>query len=229
MKRQTQKSSETLSISRDKLLALVGQSFGGTSSQPNPDEPHKPGPWDPVIRQVAKEFSGSRPRTRDLIFGPFPEPWRAERNASRAIFGIIAALHPELFDLLGGGFDYASLNPQPLPPRAAFIAAFTETAIERVQLMQEIADTINQTGEENGIIIVSGKISALVDELCGNNFKIKIPLPRPKHDEDDLLSGLELLTAGAVFVQIAAVTQGGLRHEFTNAGSKLIETGIARM
>lgn len=228
MKTQTEKTRETLNISRDKLLALVGQSFGDTSGNPNPVEPPKPGPWDPLIRKTAKAFSGARPKTWDLIFGPFPEPWRAELNASRAIFGIIAARHPELFDLLGGGLDYASLNPQPLPPRAAFIAAFTETAIERVQLMQEIADAINQTGEENGIIIVSGKISALVDELCGNNFKIKIP-PRPKRDEDELLSGLELLTAGAVFVQNAAVAQGGLRRELRNAGSRLIETGIARM
>ncbi len=89
---------------------------------------------------------------------------------------------------------------------------------------------MNQTGERQGIIIVGGRLSDLVDELCGNNFKIKIPIPRPKHDTDEMLSGLELLAAGAVFEQNAAITANeGLLQEFRNAGTKLIETGIARM
>ena len=52
MQTTTQKSDEIINISREKLLTLVGGMFGGASGNPNPDEPHKPGPWDPIIRKV---------------------------------------------------------------------------------------------------------------------------------------------------------------------------------
>lgn len=239
----TQTNSETLTISRDKLLSFVSEIFGGTSVGREDDEhPLPPGPWDPIIRKVSKQVFGPRPEPwRSVfgpspepwrsIFGPQPEPWRSELHVSQIILGIIAARHPEIFDVIGGDrFNRAALNPQPLPPRAAFLAAFAEEVIDRVSLMQEVADAMNQTGEERGIIIVGGKLSEFVDELCGNNFKVRIPFPKPKHGEDKLLSGLELLTAGAVFEQNAAtVTHEGLRRELRNAGARLIETGIARM
>jgi hypothetical protein len=69
-----------------------------------------------------------------------------------------------------------------------------------------------------------------VDELCGNNFKVRIPFPKPRRDEDELLSGLELLTVAAVFEQNAAtISHEGLSQELRAGGAKLIETGIARM
>ena len=215
----TQKSSETINIPREKLLLLVSQMFGGTGDNPNPDEPHKPGPWDPVIRQVTNQF-----------FGPRPEPWRTEANLHRAILGFLAASHPAIFDAIGDPLSLVGLNPQPLPPRAAFLAVFTQVVIDRVLLTQEIADAMNQTGEQQGIIIVGGRLAMLVDELCGNNFKIKIPIPRPKHDADEMLSALDLLTAAAVFEQNAAtVADASLRGELKTAGAKLAEAGIARM
>ncbi|MCY7346196.1 MAG: hypothetical protein LH614_08220 [Pyrinomonadaceae bacterium] len=123
----------------------------------------------------------------------------------------------------------AELNPQPLPPRAAFLAAFAQEVIDRAALMQEIADAMNQTGEERGIIIVSGYLSRFVDDLCPKPIKIKIP-PKPKSDTDDRLSGLELIITGAVFEQKAALAANqDLRRELRNAGAKLMETGIARM
>ncbi|MEO8072327.1 MAG: hypothetical protein ABI686_03680 [Acidobacteriota bacterium] len=226
-----QTTGETLNISPEKLATLVSHIFGGTGENPNPDEPLKPGPWDPVIRKVAKEVFGPSPEPWRVIFGPQPEPWRTEFNLHRLILGIIAARHPEIYDVIGGGrFNLAALNPQPLPPRTAFVAAFTEEVIDRVLLMQEVADAINQTGEQQGIIIVGGRLSLLVDELCGNNFKIKIPIPHPKHETDDRLSGLELIVAGAICEQNAAtVANESLRQELRNAGAKLLETGISRL
>jgi hypothetical protein len=148
-----------------------------------------------------------------------------------AILGVLATRHPEIFDLIGGDrFSKVSLNPQPLPPRAAFLVAFTEEVIGRALLMQEVADGMNQTGERQGIIIVGGRLSMLVDELCGNNFPRRIPIPRPKHDTDDRLSAMELILAGAVCEQNAAsIAHDGLRQELRNAGAKLIEAGIARI
>jgi hypothetical protein len=226
-----QTTNETLNISREKLATFVSQTFGGANVGREDDEhPLPPGPYDPVIRKVAKKVFGPQPEPWALDFG-HPVPWRSELNLNRIILGIIAARHPEIYDVIGGGrFDYAALNPQPLPPRAAFVIAFTEEVIDRALLMQELADAMNQTGEQQGIIIVGGRLSMLVDELCGNNFKIRIPFPKPKRGGSELLSGLELLAAGAVFEQNAAITANeGLRMELRNAGARLIETGIARM
>lgn len=39
-----------------------------TGGNPNPEDPGKPGPWDPVIRKLLA-------RLRDR-FGPHPDPWR---------------------------------------------------------------------------------------------------------------------------------------------------------
>jgi hypothetical protein len=227
-----QTTGETLNISREKLATFVSQMFGGAGVGREDDEhPLPPGPWDPIIRRVSKRVFGPQPEPWQLIFGASPEPWRSELNVNRIILGVIAARHPEIFDVIGGGrFTQAELNPQPLPPRAAFLAAFTEEVIDRALVMQEVADAMNQTGEQQGIIIVGGRLSLLVDELCGNNFKIRIPVPRPKHDTDDRLSGLELIVAGAVFEQNAAITANeGLRQELRNAGAKLIENGLARI
>ena len=125
----------------------------------------------------------------------------------RLILEVIAARHPEGIDGLGGDrFSRVALNPQPLPPRAVFLAAFAEEVIDRALLMQE------------------------VDELCGNSFKVRIPFPKPRHDEHEFLSGLELLAVGAVFEQNAAtIAHEGLQQELRNAGARLIETGIGRM
>ena len=215
-----QTNGEAIHISREKLVSLVSHVFGRSFENPNPDAPSKPGPWDPVIRKVARQ-----------VFGPSPEPWRSEFSVDRLILSIIAARHPAIYDVIGGGrFNWAALNPQPLPPVAAFVVAFTEEVIDRILLMQDLADAMNQTGEQQGIIIVSGRLSLLVDELCGNNFKIKIPIPHPKRETDELLSGLELMMAGVVCEQASAtIAHESLQQELSNAAGKLIETGLARL
>ncbi|MCY7375205.1 MAG: hypothetical protein LH472_04450 [Pyrinomonadaceae bacterium] len=229
----TQTTDETLNISREKLVSLVSQMFGGASGNPNPDEPHQPGPWDPIIRKVSNRFFGPFPEPWRMIFGNHSETRHSELGVNRVILKLLAALRPEIFDVIGGGHHFsraaAELNPQPLPPRAAFLAAFAQEVIDRAALMQEIADAMNQAGEERGIIIVSGYLSRFVDDLCPEPIKIKIP-PKPKSDTDDRLSGLELIITGAVFEQNAALAANqDLRRELSNAGAKLMETGIARM
>ncbi len=217
----TQTSSDTLSISREKLLSLISQTFGGASVRREDEEhPLPPGSWDPIIRKVSKK-----------IFGPFPEPWRSELNVNRIILGIIAASHPEIFDIIGGGrFDFAALNPQPLPPRSAFLVAVTEEVIDRALLMQEAADALNQTGEQQSIIIVSGKFNKFVDQIDELCPRIPKKFPKPKGGSSEKFSAVELLAAGAVFEQNAAViSDEGLRQELSNAGAKFIEMGIARM
>ena len=211
---------EELHISREKLVALISSSYAPQGENPNPDDVPRPGPWDPIIHKVSRQF-----------FGPSPQPWRSESTLEHKILEIIAERHPAIYDVIGGGrFNWAALNPQPLPPKAAFVMAFTEEVLDRVLLMQEIADSLNDTGNQRGIIIVSGKLSMLVDELCGNNFKIKIPIPHPKHDPHRGLSGMELLMAATVCEKTAhSCSNIELHHELRRTSNRLIEEGIARM
>ena len=242
MQAATQQACEMSNVSREHLTSFVSQVFGGATVGREDDEhPLPPGPWDPIIRKVAKRVLGPSPEPWHLVFGPQPEPWRSRlglpipwrsaESMNRLILEVIAARHPEIFDVIGGDqVTRAALNQQSMPARVAFLAAFAEEVIDRSLLMQEVADALNQTGSQHGIIIVGGRLSLLVDELCGNNFKVRIPFPKPKRDEDKFLSGLELLTVGAVFEQNAAtVSHEGLRHELRSAAATLIETGIARM
>lgn len=212
---------ETVHISREKLATLVGNMFGGASVGREDDEhPLPPGPWDPIIRKVSNR-----------VFGPQPEPWRSELNVNRIILGIIAARHPEVFDTIDGNrFTLVALNPQPLPPRAAFLAAVSEEIIDRALLMQEIGDAMNQTGEQQGIIIVGGKISRFVDEIDELCPRIPRRFPKPKGGNEARFSGPELLAAGAVFEQNAAsVGNESLRQELRTAGTRLIEMGMDRL
>lgn len=237
----TQTNKETLNISREKLASFVSQMFGGASGYPDPENPLKPGPWDPVIRRALERMRvfGPHPEPWRSAFGPLPDPWhlaseiiswQSESNRTRAIFELFAAGRPEIWDVIGNPISLAGLNPQPLPPRAAFIAAFAEEVIDRALLMQEIADALPRQGEQQGIIIVSGYLNRFVDDLCPEPIKIKIPFPKPKRDEVERLSALELLTAGATFERNAvSVASEGLQQELRGAGAKLFETGVARM
>ncbi|MEO6636999.1 MAG: hypothetical protein ABIN25_01910 [Ginsengibacter sp.] len=226
-----QSNGETLNISHEKLISLVNHLYGGDSGNPNPDEPLKPGPWDPIIRKVSRQVFGPSPEPWRTADGPYSQPSHSDFRMDRLILKIIAERHPEIYEVIGGGrFDWVALNPQPLPPKAAFVVAFTEEVLDRVMLMQAIADAINQTGEQQGIIIVGGKIASLVDELCGNYFKIKIPIPHPKHDSDKGLSGVELILAASVFEKSSATVDNGyLQQELQGAAKKLIEVGISRV
>jgi hypothetical protein len=74
---QTDTTGHTLSISREQLASFITQVFVGASVGREDDEhPLPPGPWDPIIRKVAREVFGPSPEPWRLRFGPQPEPWR---------------------------------------------------------------------------------------------------------------------------------------------------------
>ncbi|HXG93073.1 MAG TPA: hypothetical protein VNN73_12015 [Blastocatellia bacterium] len=136
-------------------------------------------------------------RARYLL-GPSPEPW-----------------------------NEVLLNPQPLPPKAAFAQALAQEAIDRAALMQEVADALTQAGERQGIIIIGGMVSRFIDD-CGNG-KIKHPVPPPRHS-DGRLGALELLVMAAEFERSATATNHeGLRREFGNASARLVEIAAGRL
>lgn len=121
----------------------------------------------------------------------------------------------------------AGLNPQPLPPRAAFAVTLAQTVIDRAGLMQDIADGIAREGQQRGIIIVSGYLSRFIDD-CGNDrLPHGILAPRPHHGPG--LGMLELVLMGAEFERHAQqLDQPALAQEFRHVGVALTELGLAR-
>jgi hypothetical protein len=189
-----------------------------------------PGPWDPVIRAALEQYmsySHFMPGWKiGTVLGPGdPEPWRL-------ILASLLARHPELFDVIGGGpmmnpGDEASLNPQPLPPRYAYLTSVVQTVTSRAELLQEIADAT----EQQGIIIVSGYLEKFAEEICGNGFRLRWPFPWPPPPWwAEELNGLDLLVMGMQLDQAAKETfNPGLQQNLANAGAKFLEAGLSRM
>jgi hypothetical protein len=229
-----------LNVSQQKLLNFVSMFLGADSGREDDEHPLAPGPWDPVIRAALK---------RSSVLGPSPEPWRAFEPGSSSrggvsavgdpvpwsvVFSSILARHPELYELIGGGRRFGaevSLNPQPLPPRAAFLVSVVTTFIARAEFMQEIGDSLAREGEQRGIIIVGGYTSRFADEFCGNGFRLRWPYPGPHpHWFTHELDGIDLLVMAAQFEKSARETFSPvLRQHFVDAGAKFAEAGFARI
>ena len=185
------------------------------TAYPDPDsEPLPPEPWDPIIRQAL-----------DKVFGPFPEPWRWSFQSAR--LRNLARIKPEAWDGIDDRFSSVALNPQPLPPTWRFPIEFARAAMDRFETIQETAEIIGgENGGDRAIIVVGGKVSELVDEVCGNNFRRRWPIPRPRGGD----LGEELIVMGIEFVRGSGrVANSGLSGQFAAAGRKLIEEGTRRL
>lgn len=236
--KQTQQRS--FQVSQDQLLSLVRAITGGNTGREDDEHPLPPGPWDPVIRIALESIN---------VFGPQPEPWAvvglgasgrsigsvfgSRSELLKVIFASIAARHPEIWDAIGGGRLGAEveLNPQPLPPRSAFLVAMARAVISRAELMQEIADATPREGEQQGIIIVGGYIERFVDDYCGTDFRLKYPFPGPRpHWFTEELGGTDLVVMAAPFEQAAKEAfNPDLRQNLADASAKLAEAGLSRI
>jgi hypothetical protein len=195
-------------------LSPIGAATSASKAYPNPDDPQPPGPWDPYISQAFEK-----------VFGPFPEPWRWSVKSRR--LGNLARIKPAAWDGINP-LESVALNPQPLPPRWAIAIEFVRRAGERLVAIQETADVIVPVnGSERGIIVVGGKISELVEFVCGTPWR---KWPVPGLDPDPRLSATELLLAGAEFVNVSEITTNErLAGELAEAGRKLIYEGLERL
>lgn len=225
-----------------KLFAFVRSMIGASRGREDEDHPLPPGPWDPVIRQALERINvfGPHPepwqrlsqgnrlaRTADPVFGPQPEPWKV-------LFASILARHPEIFDVLGGGHglgEQVALNPQPLPPRYAFLVAVAQTLASRAELMQEISDATARKGEQHGIIIVGGYVGRFSDDFCGTGFRLKWPFPGPQpHWFVHELDAIDLVVMASQFDEAAKLSfSQDLRRSLAGASSKFAEAGLAKM
>ena len=197
-------------LSARALTALVSQL---TTGYPNQGPEDTPGPLDPYIRRALERTA--------VGASPNATLWR-----------VIAEKHPEIWDVIGGDPQArVSLNPQPLPPRSAFVAGIVVEFTERMTLVAEIADLIPRPGGERGIIIVGGHVAKFVDEICVNGLHIRWPLPWPAPSwYSDTLSGTDLIVMGTQFQQSAAMAMDrDLGRTFADAAHALLEAGAARL
>jgi hypothetical protein len=197
-------------LSARALTALVSQLTTGHASH-GPEA--APGPLDPYIRKALERTAMGTGMSTTL--------WR-----------VIAEKHPEIWDVIGGDPQArVSLNPQPLPPRSAFLAGVILEFTERMTLVAEIADLIPRPGGERGIIIVGGHVARFVDEICVTGLHIRWPLPWPAPNWfADTLSGADLIVMGTQFQQSAAMAMDrDLGRTFADAAHALLEAGAARL
>ena len=231
--------SQSPQIGSEKLLALLRLMIHGAAGRDDDEYPLSQGPWDSVIREALEPIT---------VFGPHPEPWRASRpwrfptesiygplpEPWKRIFATIAVRHPATWDVIGGGLNFGdevALNPQPLPPRYAFMASLANKVTGRAELLQEIEDAVRRADEQRGIIIVSGYIARFIDDICGNGFRFKWPFPWPRPNWfTEQVEGPDLAVLAIQFEQAAkgAFSQN-MRQHLMDASAKLVEAGMAKM
>jgi hypothetical protein len=198
-------------LSARALTALVSQLTTGYPQPDGPEEP--PGPLDPYIRKALERSVLGAGHSTNL--------WR-----------VIAEKHPEIWDFIGGDpHSHVALNPQPLPPRSAFLASVILEFTDRMTDVCELADLIPRAGGERGTILVAGHVARFVDDICGNGLKIKWPLPWPPPSWfSTSLSGADLIVMGTQFQQCSVIAlDRDLGRTFGDAAHALLEAGAARL
>lgn len=232
---------KTLHIGSQQLLALVRQLIGARRSREDDEHPLPPGPWEPVVRKALEQATAFSPHPDpwhifrpgpiphqfvESVFGPHPDPWKA-------VFTTIAAKHPEVWEIIGGEPEFGSevaLNPQPLPPRLAFLFSLVRTVVSRAELLQDIAHVVRRQDEEQSTTIGGGYVAKFTDDICGNDIKFKWPFPGPRpiwYAKD--FNGVDLIVIAALFDRASfEVYSRELHQELVGASKKLAEFGLAK-
>lgn len=211
-------------FSHEKLLVVLRDVVARSNGREDDDHPLPPGPWDPVIRRAWE---------RVTPFGPGPEPWLSSSDLLALIWTLILRDYPALYDahIPNSLSERARLNPQPLPPRQAFLESLTRTIVDRAELMQEIADSAGGQGEQRAIIIVSGYLGRFVDDFCATGFKLRWPFRGPPpHWFVKELDGVDFLQIAAGFDDAAKEAfSPAMRQVLKEASFKFADAGLSRI
>ena len=226
-----------LRIDTSKFYAVLASAFGlsgNSGGQPDPEQPLKPGPWDPVVRVALTDV---------LRTGPSPEPWLTAAFGSE-LLGLITQRFSAaaLGEALNRG-EEVSLNPQPLPPAARFSLALGDALTARIEMLAEVSDAFETSqspvghaggaaiGSERGIIIVGGYVSRLVDEFCGTGFRLRWPFPgpRPRWFQSEIGSHELLMLGASLNTNAQNAFHPAVQRALADAGKTLAEAGVARL
>jgi hypothetical protein len=133
-----------------------------------------------------------------------------------ALLSIVARLHPEAVDAIiphspairaAARFDRVALNPQPLPPRDAFVVGAAEVAHEIVRKAVDI---------EAGGGSSRGYVSEAIDDFCGTPpwpRKIPLPWPWPEPDPSPWWQTVDVRAAQVVAAIVFASAAARLQDE----------------
>ncbi|MEY2934985.1 MAG: hypothetical protein RL033_5734 [Pseudomonadota bacterium] len=127
--------------------------------------------------------------------------------------------------------DEVALNPQPLPPRFAFLQAAARTLSSRAELLQELADSTQRADERQGIIIVGGYVSRFSDDWCGSSFRLRWPFPgpRPRWFTAEL-DGTDLIVIASELEQAARESASPeLGRALADGSSRFVEAGLSKL
>jgi hypothetical protein len=205
------------------MPAIAAVQFLAELFYPNPDDDTPPGPWGPVMRDVLDRLAVGRPEVwranelpqdpipwREAVggssrYGPLPDPWRRQAGL-------------EVRRALGRAV-YTWLNPQPLPPEPP-----------RIRFMGAIADRMAEEAypKANG---QPGPFAQLVDEICGNDFRLRWPFPWPPPPwwAGDV-RGSDLVLAGARMGLLAnRAPEGEVRTRLAEASRGMFNRGIEQL
>ena len=232
----------SLYVSQEQIMGLVRAMIGGDAGREDDEHPLPPGPWDPVIRAGLEQIRFIGPG-RGPSSNTGPERTRsrigeAGRNARldprSVVLQTVFGKHPELFDATRGGHsfgDEVALNPQPLPPREAFLIAAARAVIRRAEFLQEIAAAIPHDGSERGLTLVGEYTSRFSDDWCGTGFKLRWPFPGPPpHWFRHELDGIDLLVMATQFEQAAKESfSHDLRQHLARAAGRFAEAGMSKL
>lgn len=185
------------SLSPEVMVRLVGR-LTGIGGLPADNSPHVPSPIDPIIRFALRDVLG---------------PVGIDRQSA-----IERGLRHQ--------YVYSDLNPQPLPPRAAFVVALARAALIRAELIGEAAAVSGQTG-------VAGRyILDVVDDWCPTPprpFPWPWPGKRPTWAEEAVGPADHLLFAGVIDATLSTSVGGEFAEALTESRARLVDTALAQM
>ncbi len=125
----------------------------------------------------------------------------------------------------------AELNPQPLPPRVAFVAGLARAVVDRVELMADIAETARADGGRPGVIIGASYLRKFTDDFCGTEFRLHDPFPGPRpHWYADRLDAIDLIVIATQFDRAAKETiDRDVTQALGQAATTFARAGVARL
>lgn len=229
-------------VGQEKLLAFVRTMLGGSVGRENDEHSLPPGRWQSTVRAALERIDVFGPQPEPWkVFGPSPEPWFGRKPVFgypvpwMIAFAHFLARHTEISDAIGGGghgsVEKLALNPQPLPPRFAFLLALAREVVGRAELLQEIADATPRHSEPQGRTLAGNYIDLFSDELCPIDFRLRWPFPWPHPNWFvDQLGGIDLVVIATQFDKASKEAfSPDLRRDLANASAKFVGAGLSRM
>ncbi|MFN2104648.1 MAG: hypothetical protein ACK2UJ_07235 [Candidatus Promineifilaceae bacterium] len=194
---------DPITLSRAQLGRLV-QGLAGIAGYPNPEDPHEPGPWDPVIQNAFLN------RADLVLAGPQPQPWKSINWA---------LLNPQ---------------PLPPHEQWAQIAAraIVGDIRTRMALMQSLPEEFHAPIVE-GIQANLSQFADEVCGSEPWRWPFPPPRPWPPEPDPDpremLANPLDLIIMGVVFDSLAGTVSDELQGPLQDAAAAIQNAGFERL